>query len=174
MLLDGKFLEKIEKPNQTISTKKESQIDKLLFTSADPIHYKENDLIAQFAKIQTDIINANITCIKPIFHTKLHELLASIRDNKPNFIHFVGHGKNKNKEISQEEKDIAKEIGVYSSYVGAYINDRLVKNKIITKKMSLSTDRFSKAKIDGYEIPQWLETIYHTEELKIETILNYE
>ena len=78
------------------------------------------------------------------------------------------------KNMNQMHIAIAKEIGVYSSYVGAYINDRLVKNKIITKKMSLSADRFSKAKIDGYEIPQWLETIYHTEELKIETILNYE
>lgn len=78
------------------------------------------------------------------------------------------------KNINQMHIAIAKEIGVYSSYVGAYINDRLVKNKIIGKNMSLSSDKFSKAKIDGYSIPNWLETLYQATDLKFELIFNYE
>lgn len=78
------------------------------------------------------------------------------------------------KNINQMHIAIAKEIGVYSSYVGAYINDRLVKNKILGKNMSLSSDKFSKARIDGYNIPGWLETLYKATDLKFELIFNYE
>ena len=78
------------------------------------------------------------------------------------------------KNMNQMHVAIAKEIGVYSSYVGAYINDRLVKNNIITKKMSLSTDKFSKAKIEKYELPSWLITLYKSKEFKLEITFQYE
>jgi hypothetical protein len=78
------------------------------------------------------------------------------------------------KNMNQMHVAIAKEIGVYSSYVGAYINDRLIKNNIITKQMSISSDKFSKAKIEKYEIPNWLITLYNSQDFKLEITLNYE
>ena len=78
------------------------------------------------------------------------------------------------KNMNQMHVAIAKEIGVYSSYVGAYINDRLVKNNIIAKKMSLSSDKFSKAKIEKYELPSWLITLYKSKEFKLEITFQYE
>lgn len=78
------------------------------------------------------------------------------------------------KNINQMHVAIAKEIGVYSSYVGAYINDRIVKHKIIGKNMSLSSDKFSKAKIEGYTIPPWLESLYNSPNLKFDLTFDYE
>jgi hypothetical protein len=78
------------------------------------------------------------------------------------------------KNMNQMHIAIAKEIGVYSSYVGAYINDRLIKNKIISKQMSISSDKFSKAKIEKYELPSWLVTLYKSKDFKLEITFNYE
>lgn len=78
------------------------------------------------------------------------------------------------KNMNQMHIAIAKEMGVYSSYIGAYINDRLITNKLITRTMSIPSDRFSRARIEKYEIPAWLESIYNSETFKMELIFNYE
>lgn len=78
------------------------------------------------------------------------------------------------KNMNQMHVVIAKEIGVYSSYVGAYINDRLIKNNILSKKMSIPSDKFSKARIESYELPSWLITLYKSKDFKLEITFNYE
>ena len=40
--------------------------------------------------------------------------------------------------------------------------------------MSLSTDKFSKAKIEKYELPSWLITLYKSKEFKLEITFQYE
>jgi hypothetical protein len=78
------------------------------------------------------------------------------------------------KNMNQMHIAIAKEMGVYSSYIGAYINDRLISNKLITRTMSIPSDRFSRARIEKYDIPAWLESVYNSETFKMELTFNYE
>ena len=59
-------------------------------------------------------------------------------------------------------------IKVFSSYIGAYINDRIIPFKILKKTISIPADRFSKPRVLDYEIPQWLEKMYKDKEFKLD------
>lgn len=78
------------------------------------------------------------------------------------------------KNMNQMHIAIAKEMGVYSAYIGAYINDRLIANKLISRIMSIPNDKFSKARIEKYEIPPWLESLYSSADFKLELTYSYE
>jgi hypothetical protein len=78
------------------------------------------------------------------------------------------------KNMNQMHIAIAKEMGVYSSYIGAYINDRLISNKLITRTMSIPSDRFSRARIEKYDVPAWLESVYNSDNFKMELTFSYE
>jgi hypothetical protein len=78
------------------------------------------------------------------------------------------------KNMNQMHISIAKEMGVYSSYVGAYINDRLIAYNILGRTMSIPSDKFSRARIEKYNVPQWLESLYKSSDFKIDLSYSYE
>ena len=81
---------------------------------------------------------------------------------------------NKFKNMNQMHVVIAKHMQVFSSYIGAYINDRIIPFKILKKTVSIPADRFSKPRVLDYEIPQWLEKMYKDKEFKLDINFIYE
>ena len=78
------------------------------------------------------------------------------------------------KNMNQMHVVIAKHMQVFSSYIGAYINDRIIPFKILKKTVSIPADRFSKPRVLDYEIPQWLEKMYKDKEFKLDINFIYE
>lgn len=81
---------------------------------------------------------------------------------------------NKFKNMNQMHVVIAKHMQVFSSYIGAYINDRIIPFSILKKVVSEPTDKFSKPRVLDYDIPQWLEKMYKDKEFKLDIKFSYE
>jgi hypothetical protein len=78
------------------------------------------------------------------------------------------------KNMNQMHVLIAKQMEVAPPYIGSYLNKRLIDKKILSRTMSVPTDRFSRAKIEKYDIPLWLETLYTSDKFKIDLTYSYE
>jgi hypothetical protein len=78
------------------------------------------------------------------------------------------------KNMNQMHVVIAKHMQVFSSYIGAYINDRIVPFKILKKVVSNPVDKFSKPRVLDYEIREWLEKMYKEKTFNININYVYE
>lgn len=109
-----------------------------------------------------------------LFSEKTLEVLYWVLYYKLEFPKEHPSNANKFKNMNQMHIEIAKHMQVFSSYIGAYINDRILPFNIIKKVVSKPTDRFSKARVLDYEIPAWLEKLYNEKHFAINIDFIYE
>ena len=68
---------------------------------------------------------------------------------------------------------VAKEIGSYATYVGAYVKDIIIPKKLLTRNEFIKQGSTRKT-ILGYNIPAWLEKAYSSKDFSINIRLSYE
>lgn len=118
---------------------------------------------------------------KETFMKRLNVLLAaqgkSITYKTSEILYYILYYKrsgNDYKNMNQMHVQIAKELGVYSSYIGAYVTDHIVPKGLLKRKIILPSKQFVRHKIEDYDIPEWLWTLYDSKDFKIEIVLSYE
>jgi hypothetical protein len=118
---------------------------------------------------------------KELFIKRLNILLASqgrsVTYKTAEIVYYILYYKSQDndyKNMNQMHVQIAKELGVYSSYIGAYVTDHIVPKGLLTRNIVLPQQKFSRHKIEDYTIPEWLWSLYRSKEFKIDLTLIYE